>query len=226
MTICTHTIVKNGAEFIKPVLEAVRPYVDRMLVSVDETSTDGTADILKEMGIKFEYHQNTNSFRDLVKARNNQLKQTKEDWIWILDDDEYYPKDVILEILNELKTSTADAYALRFWFPIDKETYQRRRTNKHAERIYRYKPELEWRGTFTSEALYDNYGHLWHRLHPNIKFFNCRYIHLSYLKKYSWRKEMGNLYPDYHNKTKNWKLGQMPQEIINIIKKIYEDNKK
>ena len=49
MTICSHTIVKNGQPFIDLVLNQVLPFVDRAIVTVSVKSTDGTKELLEKM---------------------------------------------------------------------------------------------------------------------------------------------------------------------------------
>src|SRR6185503_20600367 len=107
MSIVAHTIVRNGADVIRQCLKAALPYVDRALVLVDSRSNDGTKNIVFELE-----RQHSNLFVeqveiktpqvDLVEARNAMLKASDEDWIWILDSDEYYPKETIDEILYHL----------------------------------------------------------------------------------------------------------------------------
>ncbi|HEC64667.1 MAG TPA: hypothetical protein ENI23_05205, partial [bacterium] len=53
MTLCSHTITRNGGIFIEPCLRQILPYVDRALVLVDMRSEDGTIEVLKRLSEEY-----------------------------------------------------------------------------------------------------------------------------------------------------------------------------
>ena len=114
VSICSHTVVRDGAEFIKPVLEQVLPYVTRALISIDERSSDGTVDIIKKlqkehdnMEVSFFKHDDCEGV-GLTTEKNEHIKRTTEKWVWHLDDDEYWPTDQIEGLMARLKRAKDD----------------------------------------------------------------------------------------------------------------------
>lgn len=228
-SICSNTLLKNSADFVEPCLKSVLPYVDRAIVSVDRTSTDGTIEIMERMAkenpkIDLDFYEISEPNTDLPKQRERQLKKTTEDWVWIVDDDEYYlPSDAVK--LKELADTDTEhsAFALRAWFAIDEKHYHPYRGQHKMERIFRNKPSLHWTGLWSKEAIYD--GTLWlsHYL-PEAKVLQIhdqvRYLHFSYLKNYTWRTAFGAKkfhYPKMsEEEISNYPV--FPQEMQEIIK--------
>jgi len=223
MTICTHTIVRNGASFIEPCLRQVLPHITRALVSSDLASTDGTPDILRSLekecpNLRVNYYMVNDPFVDLVREKNRQIQRTVEDWFWVMDDDEYYMAEDFEWILSELeKDNYHDCYALRLWFLLDKEHSHPRSSNKYIERIFRNKRTMRWEERFMEEKMFDEYGRVWTKYHPRVRKILPRYIHFTMLKENSYRNEFNLPRRGYG------KIGILPQNIINEIKKIYEN---
>lgn len=99
-----HMVVKNEDRFVYFALKSVLPYVDRILV-FDTGSRDDTVNIIKSFKtekIIFERNEIKNPERIAI-IRDDQIKKTKSDWIWIVDGDEIYPKSLCEEIQEEIK---------------------------------------------------------------------------------------------------------------------------
>ena len=209
MEITTHTICKNSADFIEPVLKQVIPYIKKAIVSVDIASSDGTIEILNRLAkenqkIELNYYSVKNPFKDLVVQRNEQIKKTETEWIWILDDDDLYSEKQIKNIFKILEKGKADAYLLPCWFVVDKEHYYPPK-GAWAERFFRNVPNLKWEGEFLYETIKK----------AKIKIKTAYFIHLSYLKTHSWRKEWNILeYPQYQH------IEELPKNIKDILKQI------
>lgn len=201
LDITTNTIVKNGADFIESCLNQVLPFVKKSIVSVSRISTDGTIEILERMAklnpkIELDYYadDHPNNIRrifGLTGIRNKQLARTKSEWIWVLDDDEFYPTETIKSIFKEIENNTDnDSFSLKFWFLVDWQHYQPQHNHRKTIRFYENVPDIKWQHIFTQESIEVK----------NPKFLNHRYFHLSYLKKNSWRNE-GHMdrwrYPKY-----------------------------
>lgn len=225
----THTICKNSEEFIEVCLKQVLPFVDVARVYCDVASDDGTKEILERMSkenekIKLKYYEVENPLEDLVKARNMGLKEATCDWIWILDDDEYYPTSAIEKIVKYLEITKADVAALPYCFVISGEQYVPRRSKKATDRFYRNKPGLEWKGNFMYETMHDKQGRLgiqYDEASGRQFILPCQYFHLSYFKKYSWRNIIAksrSRYPNYKNHPQF--LRRLPQEIIDELRNI------
>jgi glycosyltransferase involved in cell wall biosynthesis len=78
-------IVKNEARCLARCLRSIQKVVDEIII-VDTGSTDDTVKIAKEFGGKVSHYDWTNDFS---AARNFALDQTGEDWILVLDADEF-----------------------------------------------------------------------------------------------------------------------------------------
>ena len=231
-SICSNTLLKNSADFIEPCLNSVLPYVDRAIVSVDKTSTDGTVDILNRMAkenskIELDSYTIENFNTDLPKKRDEQLKRTTEDYVWIVDDDEFYLPSHAQRLKDYLDNDTKyDAYCMRAWFVLDEKHYHPYRGKHRMERVFRNKPTLNWKGVWSRESIHD--GDLWvssrNPLGSNVCHFgsDVQYLHLSYLKNYTWRTTFGKKkfhYPDI-SPEKIKKYPEFNEEIINTLKKI------
>ena len=219
--ICVHTLVRNGEDYIKPCLESVLPYVDRALVMVDGRSNDSTIDILSDMTTKYKNLEVmvapiTCPETDLIKLRNEQIRHTKEQWVWIVDSDEYYPKQVVDEVL-EAVNGPYDTLALNSWAVWDKEQYHVSTSKIPSGRVF-LNNNLEWVGKFGKEMLYSGYIKLWDKDDPRegVKILESRYIHLTHIKKDSWRKEMGQ-----ERRADGRHLRSLPEGIIKELGKIY-----
>ncbi len=210
-SITTNTICKNSADFIEPVLKQVLPYVEKAIVSVDRASTDGKIGILERMAkeyhkIDLDYYEVKNPLKDLVEQKNRQIQKSKSEWIWTLDDDDFYPIEQVKNIIKFLEGAKADAYLIKCWFPVDKEHYYPPKGNWN-ERFFRNVPGLEWENNFLHETI--NKPKM--RIETKIAYF----IHLSYLKTRSWRREWNKkLYPRYKH------VKGLPDYIKDILKKI------
>lgn len=228
-SICSNTLLKNSADFIEPCLNSVLPYVDRAIVSVDKESTDRTIDIMKRMAkenpkIDLDFYKVKDSNIDLPKQRECQLRKTTEDFMWIVDDDEFYLPEHAQRLKEFLdKDNKYDAYAMRAWFAIDKEHYHPCRGMHRMERVFRNKPTLSWKGTWSREAIHD--GDSWLSLrNPDSNAVpigsDIQYIHLSYLKKFTWRTEFGKKKFHYPKITKEEinSYPVFPKEIQQILK--------
>ena len=207
-SVCVHTIVRNGEDFIEQVICAVLPYADRVLISVDENSTDRTRAIVH--GMKYAYPQimidtfeNKFPLTDIVKARNRQIERTTEDWIWVVDSDEYYPKDVI----EKIKLSEEfDVYTLQCWAVWDEKRIHKSSSRPHIARIFK-NDGRRWEGRFGKEH-FTKEG-------DRVKNLPLRYIHFTHIKKDKWRRELGM------NRVADAKfLSPMPLDIIHKIKNL------
>ena len=212
--ICSHTIVRNGADFVEPCLRQILPYVDRALVSVDLSSKDETIDILKRLekeykNLELSYFLSDN-LKGLTEERNRQLEKTTEDWFWIVDGDEYYLKEDIEKILSDLDKKYI-CYEFSFWFPVSLTEHHYNYSRTFAPRIFRKEPEMKWKRAFPKETLHNKGLRIYSKTSPEIKRHNVRYIHFSHLKNWSWRKEYGYRFREY-DKCK------LPIKIINEIK--------
>ncbi len=78
-------IVKNEEKFIKKCLDLAKDYVDEIII-VDTGSTDNTMNIVKNFNCKTFFFEWCNDFS---KARNFSISKATNDWILVLDADEF-----------------------------------------------------------------------------------------------------------------------------------------
>lgn len=211
-SVCVNTIVRNGEDYIRQSLESVLPYVRRAIVTIDETSTDLTANILRAMTFSWPilevgWGKKKNPQHDLVRMRNEQLVRVTEEYVWILDSDEVYQPHVAEQIVKIL--GGHDVYAFRCW-AVWNETHAHRASSKAViPRIFRMRPDRKWRGLFGKELL----------MLPDDSVSLCmeRYIHFTHLKKDNWRTEM------HKDRVADGKhLMPMPADIVEFIKLIHD----
>lgn len=97
--ITVQMVVKNEDRFIWYAISSVINYVSQIII-YDTGSTDKTIKIIKS--IKSEKivfcQEHINKPQDIQTVRDQQLKRTKTNWIWIVDGDEVYSQNLIAEI--------------------------------------------------------------------------------------------------------------------------------
>lgn len=216
--ITSNTIVKNGEDFIEMCLNSILPYVETAIVSIDKSSTDKTTEILTRMAaknkkIELDFFE-VDNFRQLTSIRNQQLRKSKGDWIWIVDDDEYYMEKDLKVLMNELDNTDKDAVAVFRWFILPDNRCHTKISKGVIERLFRNKPTMEWRGKFQFECVYDGKDRMWIKFNDNVLRSKADYLHFSYLKKSSWRKD--NKIREYYDYSKCDKVfPKLPDYIIN-----------
>ncbi len=105
-------IVKNEIKYIEQCLEAVKPFVDEIIIA-DTGSTDGTLDILNKYDCKvydFEWCD------DYSKARNFSISKASNNWVLILDADELitdFNKEMVNKILKSNNGQTMGLIKIR-----------------------------------------------------------------------------------------------------------------
>lgn len=209
LDVSVNTIVRNGEDLIRVVVEAVIPYVRQYIVTLDSNSKDSTRYILREMQLK---HKNLEVYyfpvgrfkRDLVEMRNRQFEKSKSKWMWVVDSDEYYQSE---DIEGLTLSDEYDVYALRCWAPWNIRQAHRASSKPYIPRIFK-SDGRRWRGGWGKEQLI--------QAGDRVKNLPFRYIHLTHFKKDNWRKEfkMERVADGKH-------LAPMPEEIIKVMEKLY-----
>jgi glycosyltransferase involved in cell wall biosynthesis len=92
----------NNEKIIRRCLESVT-WADEILV-VDSFSTDGTLDICRKYGARVIQHEYINS----ALQKNWAIPQARNEWIFLLDTDEYLEEGLVEEILEALRNPAPD----------------------------------------------------------------------------------------------------------------------
>lgn len=106
LKIAVNTIIRNEERWVWFAVMSVINYVDEIMIW-DTGSTDKTIEVIKNINnpkIKFKAIKVTENESDLSKARNQMLKETRADWLMILDGDEIWPDTSIQKAIEFIKS--------------------------------------------------------------------------------------------------------------------------
>lgn len=144
-------IARDAAETLGPCLDSFRPYVEQVVVCVDERTTDKTAGIAREHGAtvfpikvsdwhECDYHGRVLA-QHFAQARQESfahLDPALDWWMWIDADDIFVHPEKLAEILPKL-----DPKYIGVWLPYTYSTIMgQSNTEFHRERILR--PAVGW----------------------------------------------------------------------------------
>lgn len=104
--IVAHMPVENEIRWAWFALQSVLPYVDQILVW-DLGSTDGTADVLRSVAspkIKFHLLPGGGGV-NLTATRQAMVRQTRGDWMFLVDGDEIWPTRAISQTVSAIRSS-------------------------------------------------------------------------------------------------------------------------
>ncbi len=194
-----HTLIKNEEVWIKQALEAVLPFLDKLLVW-DTGSTDATVRIIKSVqSPNLEFKECGPVDRDgLVRLRNEQIKLTKSDWLMLVDGDEIWPKENLEKLISAMKAAKPGTIALvnrtrncirdlNHYLPENKGQYHIGPWSGHLNiRAIRNLPGLKVVGSYPNEA-YMLDGKKLQDQPGRLEFVDTWYYHTTHLKRTSWR---------------------------------------
>lgn len=150
-------ITKNSANRIEECLKSIKDLADEILV-VDGGSTDGTLEIVKKYRGKI-IKQTGRGYSDW---RNQGIKESRNGWIFYIDDDERTTPELVKEIKETMNNPQYNYYAIprrniilgremRFggWWP------------DYVKRLYKKSALKKWVGDLHEEPLVEGeIGHL------------------------------------------------------------------
>lgn len=222
VTVCSHTLVKNGMPFIGMVVEQVIPFVNRALITMSEKADAKTAynvAKLKEaypgkVQVDFE---NVKAPGELTQVRQDMVDKTTEDWILFLDDDDYWPKESMKEVMTHLDDDL-DAMSFLPYQIMDKETHDLSWQKKWITRWFRNK-NIQYRHPWPRDLAYmDGKPIYWKKNPRNHRMEGIRFLHLALVKEHSFRTEdWAAVYA-----WKGIKPTELPEEIKKEVNDIYE----
>jgi len=106
-SLCATVCVKNEEEWIRGVVKSIEKVCDRILVMVDNESTDRTREIAEELGCDVR----SVTFDNFGQVHNDALEAVTEDWVLSIDGDERLLG--ANKLRGYLKSAIFEGYALR-----------------------------------------------------------------------------------------------------------------
>lgn len=191
--IASHTLIRNGMPFIDIVLRQVEPYMTRMLITISEKSDDGTLEVVnnfeKEFGHKVRLmFENVDDPSKLTLERQKMVDITSEDWILFLDDDDYWPKESMEEMIKLLKEDV-DAYAVSPVQVLNQQFYDKHwYEHKFFTKWFRNK-DIHYTNPWPKDNILMGDKELYWKKNLRTKRLYGKYFHLSNIKNNSFRNE-------------------------------------
>jgi glycosyltransferase involved in cell wall biosynthesis len=209
-------VVKNEDRFIWYAIKSVENYAEKILIT-DTGSTDNTVQIIKSIKSKkiVFSEKKINNREELTKIRQDQLRNSNAEWVWIVDGDEIYSDSLCREIifLINQKKRLEGVVVGRYDLIGDIYHYQDEKVGSYSlfgkkghivlRLINKYSvPFLHTEGIYPYEAYYD-------KLNQEITthdkklfaFTKGKIFHAMYLKRSSKGANLKNTY--HRNK---WKV--------------------
>ena len=225
--IASNTIVKNGQPFIGAVLRQALPYVNRAIITVSEKSDDGTLQTLRKIEKEFNPKvyidfENVKSPGELTQVRQNQLMRVFEDWVWFLDDDDYWPTEKIEQMIELMEKHNedkkVDAFTVCPFQVVDEKNYDLNWLNKWFTKFFKQQDGVHYRHPWPRDLIYKHDELLYWKKNSKVVKVPPRFFHLSYLKGGSfrndeWAKKFGHTVGP---------MAKFPKEEMDNIWKIYD----
>jgi len=176
---------KNSGATLCDTLESVKE-ADEIIV-VDEHSNDDTIDIIKEYKAKIIYADSL----EINEILNKTIQEVKNDWIFIVQDDEIVPNKLFFEINQYIENPKKNKFCISLSqknFYLEKEIKSARK--KDILRIFK-KDYAEFKNDYSTELKLKQ-GKIF-KLNKNFKINNC------YLLKFNNK----NIFEDFKDNIQN-----------------------
>src|SRR3990167_2218386 len=217
----TVNTLTRGGEFLYATVSKIATIAPQYILGVDSRTEQKYIDVVNELKREFPHievieYTIKDPFKDLVAARNDMLRCSKQQYVWIVDDDEVYPENQI-ELLKTYISKDV-GYAVQC-FAIWNGVMAHKSTSKlWIDRIFKNPKNLKWWGSFGKERLYND-ENVWMCSKRNyaIKRIPIKYIHFTHVKEATWRVELNK-----HRRADGRKLIKLPENIKEEVRKIYE----
>ena len=138
VSICIPTY--NRKEYLKETINSIlaQNYKDFEIVIVDDGSTDGTEDMIKELDVPVTYYWQQNSGD--AAARNKLIELAKGKYISFIDSDDLLMPDAIERMVRIMEAENGDVIVYGSYFRIDKhgKIYGRCKRRLYSGSITRY----------------------------------------------------------------------------------------
>lgn len=138
VSICIPTYNRKG--YLRETLDSIlaQTYKDYEIVIVDDGSTDGTVDMIKELRVPIVYYWQENSGD--AAARNKLIELAQGKYISFIDSDDLLLPDAIERMVEVLEAEAEDVIAYGSYFRIDQDgkLYGRSREKLYGGNITKY----------------------------------------------------------------------------------------
>jgi len=156
------TVVWNNAKTIKDAINSVlnQSYKDIEYIVIDGSSTDGTIDIVQSYGDKIKFISEKDN--GLYDAMNKGIRMATGDVVGILNSDDFYASDKILQIVADefLKGNIDSVYANLEYIDANdpKRVIRYWRSKKYQEGLFRSGWHPAHPTFFVKKEIYEKYG--------------------------------------------------------------------
>ena len=138
VSICIPTY--NRKVYLKQTIESVfaQTYKDYEVILVDDGSTDGTAEMVKNTGLPIRYHWQKNSGEAV--ARNKMIKLAQGEFITFVDSDDLLVHDAVEKMINLMEAEDGQVIVYGPYQRIDQHgnIYGRYKRKQHSGYITEY----------------------------------------------------------------------------------------
>ena len=119
VSICVPTY--NRKKYLRETLESIlaQTYKDYEIIVVDDGSTDGTEDMIKQLGVPITYHWQENGGD--AAARNKLIELARGKYISFIDSDDLLFPDAIERLVKVVETEAEDVIAYGSYVRIDQD---------------------------------------------------------------------------------------------------------
>ena len=162
MKISIITVVWNNAKTIKDAISSVlnQSYKDIEYIIIDGASTDGTIEIVQSYGDKIKFISEKDN--GLYDAMNKGIRMATGDVVGILNSDDFYASDKILQIVADefLKGNIDSVYANLEYIDANdpKRVIRYWRSKKYQEGLFRSGWHPAHPTFFVKKEIYEKYG--------------------------------------------------------------------
>jgi glycosyltransferase involved in cell wall biosynthesis len=194
--------------FIEPVLRNAEPFMDRMLVTISEKSDDGTLGVLRGLEREFKNKlridfENVPFKGALTAERQKQIQKTSEDWVLFLDDDDWWPKESLEEMVKLInKGKEVDAYAVSPYQVVSEKYYDHRWYDEKFFTKWFKNEGINYRYLWPKDLIFKEKAMLYWKRNPRVIPLKGKYLHLAWVKDGSFREE-------------DWTKGRFKEKVKN-----------
>lgn len=140
--ITVHMVVKNEDVWVWYAVRSIEKYADTILIT-DTGSTDNTVRMVESIhSVKVILSQTpVHNPGDMTAVRNTQIRDTKTDWIWLVDGDEIYSRETAEEVVRAVRAGIYSCIAVRR-FDLLGDVYHRQKETVGTYELYGEKGHL------------------------------------------------------------------------------------